>query len=1071
MGSDRARNTFDRTKQYRRLIAQQGRVELEADKNESAEIATETLRLETIDMIGPYGVPSDPVTDTKGTGYQIAPLGPQAKRAAAAARDFRILPGTIYLGGWRIEQENQGLTYEGQASNEWLEPHAVEAAVDVRTTLESVVLHVSEHEVSAVEDSTLREVALGGPDTAQRMRLTRHVGRFAVSKPSCDGAFAQVVELMAQRGFSFDKSTMALESGATLLVKPYVVQQDPNPCDPVAKGGYLGAENQMIRVQLAQPQAQLQPPPVPKPPPQPAPNPLPQPAPLPQPVGGVPVHVLPRAARVGAASPTAQLLWAYDDASDLYLVTPRASNSRALELGAPPVDAQHWPKAQQVVEVLAAAAKLGNDGYEAADAGPVYRLGADYDPDTNTVMLDGDLDADLLDAPALFLRVWQNLQSFTPDEAVSLVDRNGTEIGLHVTVGGAVTAWQWHAGEFWSFSVRPGFPQDVFPARFADVAQPPDGPRQWMAPLACINWNDKSPITDCRPDFDDLVQLTAEIDQLDGGGCCTVRVKPTDAPNLQAIVDKYSRQVGVTICFAPGLYRLTAPLHLNKQHSEMTLEGAEGPVTLLPSPETLDQFQQGLIEITDAVGITLRNLNFELVEVPLPAKQLPPDIVEALGDNFPVAFGVRPFNSRLRIERCSFSFPGKNDGAVLGAGIFAGGDVSLEVCESTFIGTRGAIAGKSDLFGILLAPTVTYELRNGRVIKGATIAARLARATIENNDFSRLRAAALVAGSYGQVHIEDNDVSSSYVGFALTVPEAWSGSKDFAQLGGDQLYLAAMVEALDADSFLRPALTLASVYPIPSGAAAPPRIQLPPLEKGKTYEALAAAVALDLRKKLVDVARAPVAPKKAAAQAKAAAASLEADLLTARDAVAVPAEVAASSQNVSTVLVNIAALRPVYTTLQFANGSISVSNNNIDLGASGVASRYAVIVFDPGSDVVVSANRATNICTFVPTMLLVAKRTAVTGNVVVNYATATVATNAKVSILDHTRQVLEDLNLVGHLNEVIALRRTSLVVIPFSNDNQSDTVITGNLCEGIMLVPARPDAKAPTWRQLNTEVL
>src|SRR6478672_9061012 len=48
-----------------------------------------------------------------------------------------------------------------------------------------------------------------------------------------------------------DPDTMQLRSGATLQVG---FQQDPTaatPCDPVAQGGYLGAENQLIRVQVA----------------------------------------------------------------------------------------------------------------------------------------------------------------------------------------------------------------------------------------------------------------------------------------------------------------------------------------------------------------------------------------------------------------------------------------------------------------------------------------------------------------------------------------------------------------------------------------------------------------------------------------------------------------------------------------------------------------------------------------------------------------------------------------------------------------------------------------------------
>ena len=51
MTADRARVSFDPTRLYRSVVAQQGRVTLEADTNEAASIAGEALRLETIDFV------------------------------------------------------------------------------------------------------------------------------------------------------------------------------------------------------------------------------------------------------------------------------------------------------------------------------------------------------------------------------------------------------------------------------------------------------------------------------------------------------------------------------------------------------------------------------------------------------------------------------------------------------------------------------------------------------------------------------------------------------------------------------------------------------------------------------------------------------------------------------------------------------------------------------------------------------------------------------------------------------------------------------------------------------------
>src|SRR5260370_13159648 len=37
-------------------------------------------------------------------------------------------------------------------------------------------------------------------------------------------------------------------------------------------------------------------------------------------------------------------------------------------------------------------------------------------------------------------------------------------------------------------AVRPGTPQAVYPERLLTGPQPPDGPRQWVCPLAVIDW-------------------------------------------------------------------------------------------------------------------------------------------------------------------------------------------------------------------------------------------------------------------------------------------------------------------------------------------------------------------------------------------------------------------------------------------------------------------------------------------------------------------------------------------------------------------------------------------------------
>src|SRR5437868_11354052 len=109
MGIDRARNSYDAKRQYRSVVAQQGRVTLEADANEAELIRTIETRAELIDIIGPTGTPDS------GFAIQVSPTG-----VAAVPWSFSFDAGTIYVGGLRVENA-EIRTYEGQKQAEWVD--------------------------------------------------------------------------------------------------------------------------------------------------------------------------------------------------------------------------------------------------------------------------------------------------------------------------------------------------------------------------------------------------------------------------------------------------------------------------------------------------------------------------------------------------------------------------------------------------------------------------------------------------------------------------------------------------------------------------------------------------------------------------------------------------------------------------------------------------------------------------------------------------------------------------------------------------------------------------------------
>src|SRR3954452_24201481 len=94
MGSDRARVSYDESRQYRSVVMQQGRVTLEADFNETEQIINEEQRKEALDFVGPAGTPDD--------GYRVVEAGV----IATPLFDFTVSRGTMYVGGERAYLPN-----------------------------------------------------------------------------------------------------------------------------------------------------------------------------------------------------------------------------------------------------------------------------------------------------------------------------------------------------------------------------------------------------------------------------------------------------------------------------------------------------------------------------------------------------------------------------------------------------------------------------------------------------------------------------------------------------------------------------------------------------------------------------------------------------------------------------------------------------------------------------------------------------------------------------------------------------------------------------------------------------
>ncbi|HSZ60716.1 MAG TPA: DUF6519 domain-containing protein [Terriglobales bacterium] len=495
MGSDRARVTYDPKQQYRSVVMQQGRVTLEADWNEASQIASEELRRETLDFVGPCGTPDN--------GYEIL----LSSSPSNAPYDFSILPGTMYVGGVRAHLLE---TVDYNSQTDWLDNGPEDPLWVSLSSLpgsppisdEFVYLYLREQEVSAVEDQDLKDIALGGPDTAQRTRLLQRFVRVACGGSDCASGLTAAETQWATLGLTFDSDTMRLKSSSTLEVSFLNPAQNQTPCQPQASGGYVDPDNQLIRVQIA---------------------------------------------GIDPASNNPQLIWGFDDASFLYRVDLDSGNNR-LVFQSVPVDASHQPVKNQIVELLRTAAILPNGQYVASATGVVLQLDKNYDPDQQSVAIPSGVTLPLdyteynqsppVEAGQLFLRVWQEMiPAAQPGTAYPLGDT-----GVQVTLGLQSPASEFHIGDYWMFAVRPATPQTVYPERYENAPQPPDGPRLWACPLGVIAWNGEvgTVVSDCRNEFCNLVDACRRSE-----GCCTITLNPQDVAQgntLQQIINQVSTE-------------------------------------------------------------------------------------------------------------------------------------------------------------------------------------------------------------------------------------------------------------------------------------------------------------------------------------------------------------------------------------------------------------------------------------------------------------------------------------------------------------------------------------------------
>jgi hypothetical protein len=248
MKGDFTRDTFHPANHYTRVLMQQGRVQLDADFNEQGSIVQYYLQTLAADLIGPHGGPEETlgfaiITDPKAfasmTDLYGRPLDQtlvKRLQQALGRGDFAIGPGRYYVAGQMCENEFP-LLYSEQPGYPFEGTTMVEKLRGAGDFL--IYLDAWERHISAVEDGLLRDVALGGPDTAGRAQLCWQVR--VLLWHSDERNPDELLRALATPGY------------AALRARAKMPETGTDACTVDPESRYRGAENQLYRVEIHRP--------------------------------------------------------------------------------------------------------------------------------------------------------------------------------------------------------------------------------------------------------------------------------------------------------------------------------------------------------------------------------------------------------------------------------------------------------------------------------------------------------------------------------------------------------------------------------------------------------------------------------------------------------------------------------------------------------------------------------------------------------------------------------------------------------------------------------------------------
>src|ERR1700744_330007 len=463
MPGDYSRKIFDPKKHYSGVLMQQGRVQLDADWNEQLDIQLHRTRTETIDVIGQSGA------QKQTGGFSIS--------LTADGSDILISQGHMYVGGLLCELESStppvsylNQPYLPNPDPSFFVPRAPSSPVNSppSSPVGSVsnladgtyiaYLEAWQREINFHDDPRIQEVAIGEADTTTRLKTIWQVKLLKITSLTGPNAACSTP-------FPEWTNLIAPTTGMLNAKTTQPLNTDQTPCTIPPGSSYRSLENQLYRIEIQN----------------------------------------------GGTLSQATFKWSRDNASVETVI--QVVNGSVLTVADTGKDDVLGFALGQWVEIVSEAGVLNGQPNKLVQI-------VNVEDGPRKITVNTDL-SQFKGAANLKLRRW--------DQSGASANENGlamTSGWMDVEEGiqDIFSAGTYKAGDYWLIPARTATGEIEWPPyqvpNLTPQAQPPAGTTHYFSRLALINsLGGNATITDCRPLFPSLTNITAQDVGFNGGSC------------------------------------------------------------------------------------------------------------------------------------------------------------------------------------------------------------------------------------------------------------------------------------------------------------------------------------------------------------------------------------------------------------------------------------------------------------------------------------------------------------------------------------------------------------------------